>query len=160
MSTTERKIGRYLVPVLAVMAFQVLWAGLTAAGHSNSKPSRKPTAKSAAPATPVVKSVSAPKSKITISLSHRLRRGTLLVSLDDTPILHEEFTKAMLAISQTTKWDPIEAAVGKHKLTARVKGKNGKTYFSRAYEFELSRTKGAEIRIRMKGDKLTFDRIS
>jgi phytoene dehydrogenase-like protein len=144
MSTTKRTIGRFLVPVMAVMAFQLLSAGTPAA-----------------PATRTVKAVPAArtKTKITISLNHRLRRGTLVVSLDDTPIFNEAFERAPLAISQTTTWDPVEAPAGKHKLTAQVEGKN-KRYLSATYELQLSRKEGAEIHLRLKGDKLTIEPTS
>lgn len=152
MSTTMRTIGRYLAPVLAVLAIQLLSAGAPAAGTSGSRQPRKPAARSAAPTKRM--------GKITISLNHRLRRGNLIVSLDDTPIFNEEFVKAALAISQTTTWDPLEAPAGKHKLTAQVNGKNGKTYFSATYDLQLSRTKGAEIQLWLKGDRLIIQPTS
>jgi len=64
------------------------------------------------------------------------------------------FQKATLAISQTTSWDPISVPAGKHMLTARVNGKNGKTYKSGTYELQLSQKSGIDLIIRMKGDKL------
>lgn len=152
MATTKRTIGRYLLPVLAVMAFQLLSAKAPAAGTSGSKHPRELATRSAAPARRM--------GKVTISLNHRLRRGHLIVSLDDRPIFNEEFVKAALAISQTTTWDSFDAPAGKHKLTARVNGKNGKTYFSATYDFQLSRSKGAEIQLRLKGDRLIIQPTS
>ena len=50
------------------------------------------------------------------------------MSLDGKPVLTERFSKAKLALLQTTTWDPLQAPVGAHELTAQVYGGNGKTY--------------------------------
>jgi len=154
MPTKDRTLARYLIPVMAALAFLMLAPDGLAAGSAAAKGSRKPLTSSAASKT------LAPKNKITISLSHWIRQGNLVVSLDDTPVFNEGFTKPIYLISQTTTWDPLEAPVGKHRLTARVIGKNGKTYTSGTYELQLGRSKAVELRIRMKGDKLTIDQTS
>ena len=146
MSTQPRSV-RYLIPVLMLTAAQMLSPVAPAA-------SGKPLTKS-----PSAKSLGA-KNTITISLSHRIREGNLVVTLDGTPIFREGFTKPIYLISQTTRWDPVEAAIGKHTLAARVEGKNGKSYLSGTYELQLSRSKGIELLIHMKGDKLTIDQSS
>ena len=145
--STQPRFTRYLIPVLMLTAAQLLSPVMPAA-------SRRPLTKSAS-----AKTLSA-KNTITISLSHRIREGSLVVTLDGTPIFSEGFTKPIYLISQTTTWDPVEAAVGKHMLAARVQGKNGKAYLSGTYELQLSRSKGIELLIRMKGDKLTIDQAS
>lgn len=95
-------------------------------------------------------------SQVTISLTHRVRRGSLTVWLDSKPIFIEKFSKAAMAISQTTRWDPLTLPAGKHKLKARVIGEDGTTYESDAYPIDIPRASEAEVRIRIKGDKLTF----
>ena len=82
------------------------------------------------------------------------------MSLDDVPVFNEEFRKPAMIISQTTKWDPLQVAAGKHKLTAKVHGQKGRTYLSGTYELDVSRTKGIELRIRIKGDTLTVEPVS
>ena len=96
-----------------------------------------------------------PTSKATISLVHRIRRGTLVVSIDGVPVLTEEFSKPKLAIFKTTTWDPVLAPAGKHKVRAKVKGENGKTYLSDAYAFEFPRESGIALRMSLAGDKVT-----
>jgi serine/threonine-protein kinase len=91
---------------------------------------------------------------LTISLAHRLPRGRLIVSLDGAPIFNEGFSKAKLAMWQTTTWDPLRAPVGAHRLTARVNGDNGKTYLSETYAVEIPRANGIAFRISFSGDKL------
>lgn len=142
-----RRFARLLIPVLVLAAVPMIAPAAPAA-------SRKPLTKSAS-----AKSLAA-KNTITISLSHRIRQGNLVVTLDGMPIFSEGFTKPIYLISQTTTWDPVEASVGKHMLAARVQGKNGKSYLSGTYELQLSRSKGIELLIRMKGDKLTIDQSS
>ena len=157
-----RKIGRLVVPMLATAAFQMIVAGEPAGAPSPSKPPQrsatKATAKPAAKsATKPAARAAVPKSPVTISITSRMRQGNLVVSLDGVPVFSEEFQKPLFVISQTTTWDPVQVAAGKHKLTAKVLGKNGKTYHSETYDLELSRTKGIELRIRMKGDMLTVE---
>ena len=76
--------------------------------------------------------------------------------LDGVPIFTEEFQKPLLLISQTTTWDPIQVASGKHRLSAKVYGTK-KTYLSAIYDLNVSRTKESELRFVMKGDKLTVE---
>lgn len=169
-----RKLGRLVVPVLAATAFQSLVAGESTTGapsaskpsyRSSTKSAAKPTAKSGvkpiakSPAKPAVRAA-VPKSPITISITSRMRQGNLVVSLDGVPVFDEEFQKPVFIISQTTTWDPLQVTAGKYKLTAKVQGKNGKTYLSGIYDLEVSRTEGLELRIRMKGDTLTVERAS
>ena len=97
----------------------------------------------------------APTVNVTISLAHRLRRGTLLVLLDGVAVFNEKFAKSKLALVQTTVWDPLKAPVGGHTLTARVTAEDGKTYVSDSYTFEFSREQGVELRFGLKGDSLT-----
>ena len=160
MSTNPRRHLRYLVPLLGAAALLLLTAGASVAGSAGSSPARRTAARSARAAKPVLEPAVVPKGKITISLSHRLRRGNLVVLLDGAMIFNEEFVKDGLVISQTTVWDPVEAPAGKHTLVAQVKGKNGKTYLSDTYDLRLSQTDGIEIRIRMKRDKLEIDPVS
>jgi hypothetical protein len=93
---------------------------------------------------------------VTISLAHCLTRGTLIVSLDGKPVLTERFSRAKLALLQTTTWDPLQAPVGAHELTAQVYGGNGKTYRSESFPVELSKRSGTAIRISFKGDALVI----
>jgi hypothetical protein len=155
MSMT-RKLGRLVVPILAATAFQALVAGQTAA-----KPVAKPATKLAtnSGARSAVRSA-APKSPVTFSLTSRLREGNLVVLVDGVPVFNEEFRKPALLISQTTTWNPLPIAAGKHKLTAKVYGAKGKTYISGLYDLEVSRKKGIELRFRMKGDTLTVEPAS
>ena len=102
----------------------------------------------------------APAATVTISLSHRIRNGTLVVSLDGKPIFTEKFSKAKMALLQTTTWDAFEAAAGKHTLNARVLGEDGTTYLSDAYTVELPRARGTAFRIGFNGDTLTVKQTS
>ena len=94
-------------------------------------------------------------SNVTISLSHHMRQGTLMVSLDGVPIFDERFTKSKLAIFQTTVWDPLHAPAGEHTIIARVTGQDGKTYVSNSYPVAFPSGKGIALRIGLKGDALT-----
>ena len=97
--------------------------------------------------------MSAVTTKVTISLTHRIRQGTLVVSLDGASIFNEQFSKARFAISQKTTWDPVEVRAGKHTLRAKVIGQDGSTYFSELYTVELPPSETA-LQIKIKGDKL------
>jgi hypothetical protein len=147
------KLGRLAVLVLVAMAFQTLVPGVSAGAPSTSTPSQGSTTKSSAK--PAVRSA-VPKSPITISLTSTMRHGNLVVLLDGVPIFNEEFKKPVLLISQTTTWDPLQVASGKHRLTAKVYGTK-KTYLSATYDLNVSRTKGSELRFRMQGEKLTVE---
>ena len=100
-----------------------------------------------------------PKSPITISISSTLREGSLVILLDDVPVFNEKFQKPVLLISQTTTWDPLQVAAGKHRLSAKVYGAK-KTYFSKLYDLEVSRTKKNGLRFVLQGDKLTIELVS
>jgi hypothetical protein len=144
-----------MFPLLAVATIQALSAGDLASATTNSKPADK------APATPAVASKSkAVKTPITFSITSRMRHGNIVVLLDGVPVFNEEFRKPALLISQTTVWDPLPIAAGKHKLRAKVYGDNNKIYLSALYDFEVSRTKGIEIRFKLDGDKLTLKPMS
>jgi serine/threonine protein kinase len=119
------------------------------------KPPSRTAAKTTTAARPVV-----PAASVTISLTHRLRNGTLVVSLDGKPIFTEKFSKAKLALRQTTTWDAFDAPSGAHTLRARVHGEDGRTYLSDAQPIELPRAKGTAIRIGFKGDRLTVKQTS
>jgi hypothetical protein len=152
-----RKLGYLVVPVLVATAFQMLSAGEPAADPRTVKSPHASTAKPTGKATAKPASLGASsKSPVTISLSSTMRDGNLVVVLDDVPVFNEQFHKPALLISQTTTWDPLQLAPGKHRLSAKVYGTK-KTYFSATYELELSRTKGSALRFLMKGDKLTVD---
>jgi hypothetical protein len=161
-----RKLGRLVVPVLLATSFQTLVAGESAGAPSTSEPSQPSTTKSTAKpsaksATKPAGRAAVPKSPITISLTSSMRHGNLVVLLDGVPVFNEEFQKPVLLISQTTTWDPpVQVTAGKHKLTAKVYGTKGRTYISEIYDLEVSRTKGIELRFRMKGDKLTVEPAS
>ena len=147
---TIRQLGRLAVPILAAMAFQTLLAGQTTTARSTSKSAAKPTA-----------SAVAPKSPVTISLTSTMRHGNLVVFLDGKPVFNEEFQKPVLLISQTTTWDPpLQVTAGKHTFAAKVYGTENRTFLSGDYDLEVSRTKGIELRIRVKGDKLTVEPAS
>ena len=94
------------------------------------------------------------KTPITISITSMLRQGNLVVELDGVPIFNEQFRKPLLLVSQTTTWDPLQVAPGRHKLSARVHGTK-KTYFSSDYDLHMSRTKATALRFVIQGDKLT-----
>jgi hypothetical protein len=106
-------------------------------------------------ATPAVHAA-APASPIAISITSMMRHGKLIVMLDGVPVFTENFQKPVLLISQTTTWDPIRVAAGKHRLSAKVLGAK-KTYLSATYDLDVSRTKESELRFLMKGDKLTVE---
>ena len=151
-------LGRLVVPVLAAVALQTLAAGTSMAAPSTSKPPERSNAKltTKSSARPAARS-GVPKSPITFSISSRIRQGNLVVLLDGVPVFNEEFQKPALMISQTTTWDPLPVAAGKHRLVAKVYDAKGKTYHSGVYELDVSRTKGIELRIKMKGDTLTVE---
>lgn len=128
------------------------------------KPTATPTANclvtpAATPAAAPAVSAAATKSPITISFTSTLREGNLVVVLDDVPIFNEKFQKPLLLITQTTRWDPLQIAAGKHTLSAKVYGSK-KTYLSATYNLDVSRTKGSELRFVMQGDKLTVELAS
>lgn len=114
------------------------------------KPGSRPSVTKAASVVPP-----SPTANVTIRFAHRLRRGTLVVFLDGVPIFDERFSKASLALVQTTIWDPLQAPVGGHTLSARVNGEGGKTYVSDSYAIEFSRGRDIELRIALAGDTLT-----
>jgi serine/threonine-protein kinase len=101
-----------------------------------------------------------PMANVTISLAHRVRGGTLIVSLDGVPIFAERFSTSKMALIQTTTWDPLTAPAGEHKLKARVTGDNGKVYLSEPYSIELVRAKANGLRISFKGDALAIKQLS
>lgn len=155
-----RKPGHLVVPVLLATAFQALMVGAWANAPSTSKTSRGTTTKSSAkasakPAAWHAYPAAVPKTPITFSITSTMRGGNLVVWLDDVSVFDEQFQKPLLIISQTTTWDPVQVPAGKHKLTAKVVGRNGKTYLSGTYDLEVSRTKGIELRFRTKGESLT-----
>jgi hypothetical protein len=117
-------------------------------------PAIMPAATPAAP--PAVRAAAAPTSPIAISITSMMRHGKLVVMLDGIPVFTETFQKPVLLISQTTTWDPIQVAAGKHRLSAKVLGAK-KTYLSAIYDLDVSRTKESELRFLMKGDKLTVE---
>src|SRR6185295_7297692 len=114
------------------------------------KPAATQAAKKAAKPMP---SSLRPKSPITISLRSRMREGSLLVMVDNVPVLNEKFSKPIYALFQTTTWDPLQVPVGKHKLTAKIVSTSGKTINSGTYDLELSRKQGIELMLRMKSGK-------
>jgi len=149
----RRNLTRLVILVLATTTIQTLVAGAGAGTSPSSKSSRGSTAKSTAK--PAVRAGLA-KSPITISITSTMRRGNLVVTIDDVPVFDEEFQKPALLISQTTTWDPLQVTPGKHRLSAKVHGTK-KTYLSAIYDLNVSRTKGSELRFLMKGDKLTVE---
>ena len=116
--------------------------------------SRRPAPMATASRPPV------PMANVTISLAHRVRGGTLIVSLDGVPIFTERFSTSKMALIQTTTWDPLRAPAGGHKLRAKVTGDNGKTYLSEPYSIELVRAKANGLRISFKGDALAIKQSS
>jgi len=131
-----RMLARLVIPVIVATTFPSLAAEELAAKS-------------------VVRATS-PKSPITISFTSTMRQGNLVVMIDDVPVFNESFQKPILFISQTTTWDPLQVAAGKHRLSAKVYGTK-KTYLSAIYDLNVSRTKGSELRFLMKGDKLTVE---
>jgi hypothetical protein len=113
-----------------------------------------PATQAASPQAKPAVSAAAPTSPITISFKSTMRRGNLVVLLDDVPVFNESFQKPLLIISQTTIWDPLQVAAGTHRLIAKVYGTK-KTYFSKEYDLHVSSAKGAALRFVMQGDKLT-----
>jgi len=140
-----RMLARLVIPVVFATGFQSHVAGQPA----GTPPTSKSAAKPAVPA-------AVPKSAITISITSTMRRGNLVVVLDDAPVFNEKFQKPFLVISQTTRWDPLQVPAGKHRLSAKVYGTT-KTYLSATYDLDVSSTKGSELRFLMKGDKLTVE---
>jgi len=92
----------------------------------------------------------------TISLTHRMREGTLMVSMDGVSIFNERFSKEKLALMQTTTWDPVSVATGRHTLRAQVMGAGGTVYSSEPYAVELLKSQEATLRIKFKGEKLVI----
>ena len=117
---------------------------------STAAPAPSPTAAPQPAPAPV------PTTKLTISLSHRMRRGTLSLSIDGARIFNEEFVKPRLVILQTTTWDPVNVSAGTHKLRARVRGEDGTVYLSPPQAVEVPRERGLEVRVRFKGDSLVI----
>ncbi len=159
MSTIKMKaLARLVIPAIAALTVPALVASASIAvptaqsQHSAVKAAGKPASKSAAKA--------ATKSPITFSITSRIRRGNLVVTLDDKPVFNEKFQKPVYLISQTTRWDPVQVTAGAHKLIAKVYTDKGKTYLSGVYNLEVSRTKGIELRFRMKGEALTVEPVS
>ena len=143
-TTPARSIREWMTtpsPTLGPCPTATPLAALPATPAAN--PSAKPPVSAAGPTSPV-----------TISITSTLRQGNLVVLLDGAPIFNESFQKPLLFISQTTRWDPIQVAPGAHRLTAKVYGTK-KTYLSKTYDLQLSRTKGAALRFVMQGDTLT-----
>jgi hypothetical protein len=131
-----RMLARLMILVMVATTFQTLMARESAvrpAAHARSS-----------------------KSAVTISFTSMMRQGNLVVMIDDVPVFNEKFQKPFLLISQTTTWDPLQVAPGKHRLSAKVYGTK-KTYLSAIYDLNVSRTKGSELRFVMKGDKLTVE---
>jgi hypothetical protein len=146
MLATKRLLHLAAAVAMASLTLQVVEA-------ATGKQSTKATAKAKPPAQAVE------KSPITFSITSRIKEGNLVVLLDGVAVFNEAFQKPPFLISQTTKWDPIEVRTGKHKLTAKVYGPNGKTYISGVYNLDV-RKNGIELRIKMKGDKLTVEPAS
>ncbi len=108
---------------------------------------------------PPVSAVKAPvpTAKLTISLTHRVRNGTLAVTLDGRAIFNERFSKARLAIAQTTTWDPVQVTAGSHRISAKLTAEDGSTYVSGVSAIELPRAGETTLRIKVKGDKLVVE---
>ena len=161
--STPAKAPRRRSLVLSGLAGFATLAALAVLMFSGGEPpvpaEAKPPAPAASKPTPA-KRPPVPAANVTISLTHRIRNGTLVVSLDGKPILTERFSKAKLAIAQTTTWDTFEAPSGAHTLRAKVLGENGRTYQSKAQTIELPRARGTAIRIGFKGDVLTVRQTS
>ena len=142
---------------LAVVATIALIGVLMSSGGESTfapLPPRATVSKPPPPSPPV------PTASVSISLVHRVRRGTLVVSLDGVPIFTERFSTSKLALFQTTTWDPLKAPAGVHKLRARVHGDNGKTYLSDTYAVEFPRSKPTALRISFKGGTLAVKQSS
>lgn len=150
-----KKLAYLALPLVAAMALPTLVAAEAKPSHATATNTTAKTApkRSAKPTA----SKGAHKQPVTISITSRIRQGNLVVYLDDVPVFNEKFEKPALLISQTTKWDPLQVTAGKHTLAATVYGANGKRYLSGVYELEISREKGLDLRIRMKGDTLTVE---
>lgn len=165
-STTPAKVSRRRQRVLAGLAGIAAIAALAALAVlmlHRGEPAIPPAARP--PSRPVIKETIStrpivPAASVTISLTHRVGNGTLVVSLDGKSIFTEKFSKAKLALVQTTTWDAFEATAGAHTLRARVQGDNGRTYLSEAQTIELPSAKGTAIRIGFKGDTLTVKQTS
>lgn len=154
-----RGLGPWGLAGIATLAAVVLLVSF-GADRSAAVAQQPPIRGSATQRHPVRTPAPIPKVKITVSLIHRLRRGTLMVSLDGTPILTEGFSKPRFTIQQRTTWEAVEAAAGQHKLRAKVTGDDGKTYLLDPCNVDLPRANGTELRIRIKGDALTVEEHS
>ena len=127
------------------------------AGYPRTAPSQPARVATQAPTpAPAPVSAPAPDVTVTISVASRLRRGTLVVTLDDKPIFGETFSKSRLALVQTTVWDPLHAPAGAHVIGARVTGEDGKTYAADPTTVTLPGGKAIALRFRLKGDVLTL----
>jgi hypothetical protein len=109
------------------------------------------------PSTPKASAPSAkgPTADVTIRFAHKLRRGTLTVTLDGVAVFSEPFVKRKLTIFQTTVWDPLKAPAGSHTLIAQVKSEDGSTFVSTPYKIEFPKGQEIALRIGMKGKSVT-----
>jgi len=156
MTRTE-KLARFVMLVLLASPLDAVVAGEPAGPTPPARSIREwnPTPNANPAAMPAVRTV-VPASPITISFTSTLRKGNLVILVDDVPIFNESFQKPVLLISQTTTWDPVQIPAGQHRLAAKVYGTK-KTYLSALYDLNVSRTKGSTLRFVMKGDKLTVE---
>ena len=94
---------------------------------------------------------------VTISLAHRVQRGTLVVSLDGASILNERFSKPKMVLYQTTTWDTLQRAVGCAQADrARERRERQDLPLGARYAVEMARTGNNLLRIGFKRDKLTI----
>jgi hypothetical protein len=122
-----------------------------AAAPAAAKPVAKAAAKPKAAAPVAAKPVA--KANVTISLTHRVKSGTLIVSLDGKPILSEEIAKKG-AFPDTVTWETIQAPAGKHRITATLRTYEGQTFVAAPYAIELAGGEAVALRFQLKNDLL------
>ncbi len=99
-----------------------------------------------------------PAATTTITIAHRISRGTLTVYLDGRSILSDEFSKTRWAPFHMTQWSPLTVPSGKHRLTAVVKDGEGKIYRSEPCMVAFEAGKDTALRVKLSDDVLVLER--
>jgi len=95
----------------------------------------------------------AAKASVTISLTHRVRRATLVVLLDGAPILTEVVARKS-AFPTTVTWQTVQTPAGAHKVTASLRADDGQTWVAAPYSVDLGAGEAVTLRFQLKNDLL------
>jgi len=94
---------------------------------------------------------------LTISLGHRVSRGTLTVFVDGRAVLAEEFTRGKMTPYQITTWDAMSVASGRHQVSARLEAEgDDKVYRSEPLDADFGAGKDVSLRVSIKEDTLAL----